>query len=105
MPTYRPVMDFVDCAKPLMFENDDGAYPYSMHGTCFLVRVHGLPYMVMARHCLVGRSIGSLRIRVRPGILEFVRLRGVRYPAGDGDSADLAVFEIKRDSVSEADLN
>lgn len=105
MKNWGSVQDFMHSAKPLIFENGDPDFPYSMQGTCFLAKVGLRAYAITAAHCLVGRTLESLRIRMHPGVLEFMRLNPVRCPTNwNGDGEDFAIFEILRASVSPADF-
>src|SRR6266404_229003 len=99
------VTDFTNCAKPLIFENSDSVFPYSIQGTCFLAKFGSAAYVVTARHCLVQRALDSMRIRLHPGILAFCKLTPMDVPeTREGDSCDLAIFQIQSGSVSPADL-
>jgi hypothetical protein len=105
MANQGSVQDFIHSAKPLMFENGDPDFPYSMQGTCFLAKVAQRAYAITAAHCLVGRTLESVRIRMHPGVLQFMRLNPLRCPIHwDGDREDLAIFEIQRDSFSPKDF-
>lgn len=95
------VKELLNCAKPLMFANNDAKYPLSMRGTCFLARFESRYYAITAKHCLNGFPYESVRIRIIPGELEFLSLKTVTVPRETGwDFSDLAFFEIRHDRLS-----
>jgi hypothetical protein len=100
------VKELLNCAKPVMFANNDAEYPISMRGTCFLARFNSRYYAITAKHCLNGFSYESVRIRVIPGELEFLPLKTVTVPREtDFDFSDLAFFEIQNDRLPLAVLD
>ena len=105
MMLMRSVLDFANCAKPLIFEDGEGELVYTMLGTCFLVKYGPRAFVITAQHCLRHRSLSALRIRLHPGMLAFVRLAPVVFPRTEGgDVGDLALFAIHPASISAADL-
>ena len=94
------VTELLNCAKPLMFENDDLEFRFSVHGTCFLARFESRYFAITAKHCLNGFSFESVRIRTVPGELEFLSLKTMAVPReSDCDFSDLAFFEIRHDRL------
>jgi hypothetical protein len=99
------VMESLQCAKPLMFENNDPDFRLSIHGTCFLAKYEFRYYAITARHCLNSFPYESIRIRINPGKLEFLTLKSLTLPRDtDWDFSDLAFFEIRHDCLSPAVL-
>ena len=42
----------LQCVRPVIFENNDNCFPYYMKGTCFLINVQQIDFVVTARHVL-----------------------------------------------------
>jgi hypothetical protein len=94
------IVELLNCAKPLIFENREAEFRYSIQGTCFLVRFQSRQHAITARHCLLHRKLESIRVRLSPGRLEFLRLKALVTPKGnDKDALDLAVMEIEPASL------
>jgi len=90
----------------LIFEDGEGEFAYTLLGTCFLATYGHKAFVVTARHCLRQRPLNSMRIRLHPGMLAFVRLIPLVFPRTEGnDSSDLSVFAIHPGSISAADFN
>jgi hypothetical protein len=88
------ISDLMLCAKPLMFENQDERFRFSIQGTCVVVRFSGRLYAVTAKHCLNGRNRSSVRIRMVPGNLTWLPIQTIHTPEGKADFYDLAVVEF-----------
>lgn len=96
------IADLLQCAKPLIFENKDDEYTYSLHGTCFVVRFHNAFYGITAKHCLRNRDRDSIRIRLLPGDLQFQPMRQIHTIDGDDDFHDLAFLELATPLIGHA---
>jgi hypothetical protein len=88
------IVDLMLCAKPLIFENQDEQFRYSILGTCFVVSFRGGLYAVTAKHCFDGRERTSVRIRMIPGDLTWLPIRAIHTLGGDGDFCDLAIVDF-----------
>ena len=98
------VVDVLQCAKPLIFENTEAEYRYSIQGTCFLVGFQSRYYAITAKHCLRDRAWAAVRVRLIPGRLEFLRVMGLMvFEREDQDYLDLAFLEINMEGVPEAE--
>jgi hypothetical protein len=94
------VIELLRCAKPLLFQNDDVQFRFSIRGTCFLARFESRYYAITAKHCLKGFPYESVRIRIVPGELDFLSLKTLTLPKEtDGDFSDLAFFEIRHNNL------
>jgi hypothetical protein len=100
------IKELLRCAKPLMFENEEAEFRYSVHGTCFLARFKSRYFAITAKHCLNGFPFESVRIRAVPGELEFLSLKTWTVPREtEWDLSDLAFFEIRHDRLSRTMLD
>jgi hypothetical protein len=100
------IIDLLQCAKPLIFENDGDKFHFSAHGTCFLVQFESHYYAITAKHCLKNFPYESVRIRINPGELEFLVLKNLTLPKETGsDFSDLAFFEVQHERLPTAVLN
>ena len=68
------VKDLLECAKPLIFENEDAEFAYSMQGTLFLARFKKNLFAITAQHCLRNRTKESVRVEIHPGDPSFLPL-------------------------------
>lgn len=99
------ITDVLRCAKPLIFENNEAEFRYSIQGTCFLARFNSHFYAITAKHCLRNFSCESVRIRLNPGELQFLPIKAWTLPRCDNeDFWDLAFFEIEHKHLSPAVL-
>jgi len=96
------------CAKPLIFENEDEEFSYSMQGTGFLARFNGRYFGITAKHCLRTRTHESVRFELDEKGEDFLPLKAVHLPkdnaVADWDFSDLAVFEVEPNLVESANL-
>jgi hypothetical protein len=58
------VADLMLCAEPLIFENEDEEYSYSMQGTGFLAQHGGRYFGITSKHCLRTRTLESVRFEL-----------------------------------------
>ncbi len=96
----------MECAKPLVFENEDEEFSYSMQGTGFLARFNGRYFGITAKHCLRTRTRESVRFELDEKGEHFLPLKAVHILEADNeaDFSDLAFFEIEQNLVEAADL-
>jgi hypothetical protein len=96
------------CAKPLIFENEDEEFSYSMQGTGFLARYGGRYFGITSKHCLRTRTRESVRFELDETGEEFLPLKAVHLLEennnADWDFSDLAFFEVEPNLVESANL-
>jgi len=96
-------------ARPLLFENSDASWRYSMRGSCFLCRFHSRFYAITARHCLSDFSSDAARISgpiEGTQALQFFDVREIGLPGnGQEDCSDLAFFLIEPALADQAILD
>jgi len=99
------LLDITKCARPVLFENDDREFPYSVGGTAFIVKFSGRAFVITARHVLNLKSFEPRRfcIQYRPDCRDFLPLRALYLVRGadaaDTDQYDIAVREIDSAAV------
>lgn len=91
------LMSIFNCARPLLFENKDATYPYSIIGTAFIVRFRGRHFIVSAAHLLRNFEAHQVRFQYHPSVGDFVPWRSWYCLDGtdrdDPDQYDLVVSE------------
>ncbi len=99
------IQELLQCAKPLIFENREAEWRYSMLGTCFMARFRSRYYAITAKHCLHNRANDSVRVRLNPGELKFLPVVALAPPKDNGeDFSDFAFFQIEPDLLPPAAL-
>jgi hypothetical protein len=99
------LLDIPKRARPVLFENDDREFPYSVGGTAFIVKFSGRAFVITARHVLNLKSFEPRRfcIQYRPDCRDFLPLRALYLVRGadaaDTDQYDIAVREIDSAAV------
>ncbi|MBV8271098.1 MAG: hypothetical protein JO067_02375 [Cupriavidus sp.] len=92
------LMSIFNCARPLLFENKDATYPYSIIGTAFIVRFRGRHFIVSAAHLLRNFEAHQVRFQYHPSVGDFVPWRSWYCLDGtdrdDPDQYDLVVFAV-----------
>lgn len=89
------LVELLQCAKPLIFENSEADFRYSIQGTCFVACFRSHYYAITAQHCLRNRISESIRIRMTPGDLNFISAELLSLPQDSAeDSSDLAFLKI-----------
>lgn len=94
------LLAILNCARPVLFANDSGEYPYSLGGTAFIVKFQGRNFVITAKHVLNLKSFeaGQLCIQYRPDGRDFLPLGALHLVRGanedDTDQYDIAVREI-----------
>lgn len=78
------VAQLMNCAKPLIFENEEEDYAYSLHGTCFLARFGDRYFGITAQHCLRGRVRESVRFELDHSGREFLPMNQVHLAHAPG---------------------
>lgn len=97
---HRALEQIFKCVKPLLFKNTEPEFLLSIKGTCFLFHLDGRYYGLTANHCLNNFSHESVRIRLVPGQLEFLRIGRVLLPKNnEHDWMDFTVFELRDDGL------
>lgn len=111
------VQDLLSCSKPLLFENEDEDFQYSLGGTCFLAKFAGAHYAITASHCLRGYPYEAVRIELDQEDSTFLPIscfhRIEPPPAADTDWADVTIIEFseallvdrKRESLAWLDID
>lgn len=97
------VGELMRCAKPLIFENEDEDFSYSIQGTVFLATYENRHFGITAKHSLRNRTNESVRLELNPGDREFLPLKAIHLPStpGEGeDFTDLAIFEVESKMVN-----
>jgi hypothetical protein len=100
---FMTVEELMRCAKPLIFENEDEDFSYSIQGTIFLATYENRHFGITAKHALRNRTKESVRLEFNPGDKEFLPLNAMHLPStpvGDEDFADLAIFEVESKMVN-----
>jgi hypothetical protein len=101
------LLDILQCARPVLFANDDRDYSFSISGTAFIVRFRDRSFVVTAKHVL---NLGNFRpeqfcIQYRPDGRDFVPLGALHLVRGadsdDTDQSDIAVREVDQATVNE----
>ena len=99
------VQDLLNCAKPLLFENEEEDYQYSQGGTCFLAKFSGSYYGITASHCLRGYPYEAVRISHHPEDSSFLPLTCFHRiePPDDPDTdwADVTLIEVADNLLTE----
>lgn len=97
------------CARPLIFENEDDQFSYSIHGTAFLVRCKGRYFGITAQHCLRTWTKEAVRLAVDLSKRDFLPMRrlhlGESTDHHDDDYADIALFEVEERLVDTSILH
>jgi len=94
------LLDILKCVRPILFENDDPAYKYSLGGTAFVVKFKGAYYVVTAKHALLPKSfsVKQTRIQYKPDGRELLPIERVYRPevtdAEDDDQFDLTILGV-----------
>ncbi len=103
------VQDLLNCAKPLLFENEEEDYQYSLGGTCFLAKFRGSHYAITASHCLRGYPYEAVRIDHDPQDSSFLPLscfHRIEPPtSSDTDWADVTLIEVAEKLLTEHKRN
>lgn len=100
--------DLFHVSRPVLFEQDDEAYPYGGQGTCFLCAFDDTPYIVLPVHVIAGSPPESLRILLSDESDEFVSfdqhytLTPAR--ADDRPATDLTVLRVVSPRVDVSNL-
>jgi hypothetical protein len=106
------VGDLGDCARPLLFENEDEDYAYTFGGTCFLVFYGQHLFGVTAAHVVSNHQYEVKDIRIPPTFdnpRDFLPLRRVfRFDPADGggtDYCDILILEINQAQLDPLSVN
>jgi hypothetical protein len=99
------VDDLVQCARPILWENDIEEYPYSIGATCFIFSQNSEFYAATVRHNLSGRNADDLLIPYDETWREFLPIEGVFSPSASKDQsdreyADLVIMKIKAEMAN-----
>jgi hypothetical protein len=104
------VLDITNCARPVLFQNNDAGWPFSNGGTAFVVTFRDRHFVVTATHVLGLRNfdLGQLRVQYRPDLNQFLPLTALLYddpvPGNDDtDRYDVAVLSVD-DAALQTDL-
>src|SRR5437867_3031957 len=90
------IVELLRSAKPLIFENTEAEWRYSIEGTCFMARFGFRYFAIKAKHCLRNWAHSSVLGRLNPGTLELLPVKALMLSKDDGeDFSDLAFFEIE----------
>jgi hypothetical protein len=96
------------CAHPLILSHPDEDYPF-FQGTCFTVRYGGRFFILSAFHCFKDVDVKSTRIDCgKPQNDYFPLKRWSRVEGSDSvvpDLADIAVFEVDMERMTDAELS
>lgn len=93
--------DLVQCSVPLLWENPDPAFPYTVGATGFLIAYCGDFFVVTARHNIRGREIKQLLVPFDAGRRDFLPFESAYFPmAGeneaDTDYSDIVLLKVAR---------
>lgn len=86
------------CSRPVLFENTDETYQYSVGGTCFVVTFNEKRYVITAKHVLKHFSPKQFCVQYHPACRHFLSLRECYclkdLTTNDTDKYDLAIFSV-----------
>jgi len=95
------IQDLLGCTRPILFENNDDIYSYSLGATCFIVEYLSFAFVVTANHCF--RSQGedvspeSILIQQVPGGDTFLPFSSIhKYYESVTDDAEVIDITIAR---------
>jgi hypothetical protein len=106
-------LDLLNCARPVLFENDDEVYKYSSGGTAFTVRFRDRLYVITAKHVLTSFSKQKkdfscwkqFRVQYYPDTADFIPITALyvieHEDTDDTDKFDLAVFKVEDINANE----
>lgn len=102
-----PLLQILQCARPVLFYNESEAFPYSVSGTAFFVSYHGRLFAITAKHVLKLHefAVQQFRIQYRIDHQEMVPTEALytfrTVDEDDTDRYDVAAWEVARQFVRE----
>jgi hypothetical protein len=97
------VSAIMNCIRPVCFENDHADYPYSIRGSCCLVRHKERLYAITAKHVTTDWRDDQVLIPYRFGSSHFFpigsRLEMRTDELEDTDHLDFVVYEVWEDEL------
>src|SRR5271167_2223461 len=102
-----PLLQILQCARPVLFYNESKAFPYSVSGTAFFVSYHDRLFVVTAKHVLKLHDfdVQQFRIQYRVDHQEMVPTSALYtfkiVDDDDTDRYDVAAWEVARRFVRE----
>lgn len=99
-------LDLLNCARPILFENDDEEFKYSLGGTAFIVKFRNHLYVITAKHVLTSFSKQEkdfswwkqFQVQYYPdktGYIPMTALYVIEHEiTDDTDQFDLAIFQV-----------
>lgn len=100
--------DVAECVRALMFENEgNDEYPYSVHGTGFLLEYRDVLFVVCAKHSMNDRKPTELLIRSRIAQDTFLPIQEMITPSAilekDQDALDFLYFKVAKEKLGFAE--
>jgi hypothetical protein len=101
------LLDVLRCARPVLFENDDATFPYSIGGSAFVAKFRDRHYVITAKHVLNIHSFlpDQFRVQYRPDFNGFIPLAALHTfrvnDPEDTDQFEVAVWKVDESGLRE----
>lgn len=92
------------CSRPVLFENNDEVYTYSIGGTCFIAKFKQKHYVITAKHILRNFAQVQFRVQYHPASGDFIPLKKC-FTLKQTDSDEIDCFDLAVFTVDESELS
>jgi hypothetical protein len=105
-PKPKKLLSILHCSRPVLFQNADPQFPFSIGGTAFIVRFRNRHFVITAKHVLTmnGFRPEQFRIQYRADGKKCLPLRSVYWlrsgNTDDTDQFDLAAWDVDEDAIN-----
>jgi hypothetical protein len=102
----KKLLSILHCSRPVLFQNADPGFPFSIGGTAFIVRFRKRHFVITAKHVLTmnGFQPEQFRIQYRADSKAFLPLKSVywlrRSDEDDTDQFDLAAWDVDENAIN-----
>ena len=93
--------------QPLVFETNLSEFPYSIHGTVFIVGYKGRAFVLTTRHSLCPENSPAICVFPSDSSQRIIPLKDVFFVSenhASDDFVDLAVIEIDMDEITDKEI-